>query len=82
MYYAESLFKIKQYRKAATIYKTALSIKKNSSKNKLLNTHENKIDISEAELAYKLHLCYMELKQYQLALNILQQIPGSIIHIK
>ncbi|XP_026467959.1 anaphase-promoting complex subunit 7 isoform X2 [Ctenocephalides felis] len=77
MYYAESLFKIKQYRKAATIYKTVLSIKKNSSKNKLLNTHENKIDISEAELAYKLHLCYMELKQYQLALNILQQIPAK-----
>lgn len=81
IYYAESLFQMKQYRKAANIYKTIISIKKNSAKSKPLNTNENKKDISEAELSYKLYLCYVEMKQHKLALNALQQIPGTFTDI-
>lgn len=76
--YADSLFQLEQYTKAENIYFQALQQRKNIIKNKGASkpTESVKDCTSDIEIKYKIHLCYVKLKQYQKAMNILQSVPA------
>lgn len=78
VYYADSLYYLEKYSQAENTYIQALQLKKNIVKNKnatKLSDHLKDIT-SDLEIKYKIHLCYIKLKQVQKALSVLQSIPA------
>lgn len=81
LYYAESLYQLEQYAKAENIFYQAFQQRKNIIKKKsgTKPTHsekENKEIMSDVDIKFKMHLCYVKLKQYQKAVCILQSIAA------
>lgn len=94
VYYADSLYQLEHYSNAINIYQQALQLRKNVAKNKSsnkLNEGGNGKDSKDGkdggiamtqtldiDIKYKIHLCYMKVKQYQQAMCILQSIPARL----
>lgn len=78
IYYAESLYNLEQYAKAENIYYQAFQQRKNMLKKKTGTKIEqtNKEIMSDIDIKFKIHLCYVKLKQYQKAICILQSISA------
>ncbi|GAB1607142.1 anaphase-promoting complex subunit 7-like [Argonauta hians] len=71
VYYAHSLYQLREFRKAESLYRKALLLKKVINKTKGKNTSHVEIT-SEVEVKYKIHLCHCKLKQYKEAINVLE----------
>lgn len=84
---AEAFFESKEFRRAESILKEALYLRKHLGKTKTSSVSAPKDDLedrllSEVELKYKLHECYLHLQQPAEALNVLQSIPAKQKSIK
>lgn len=78
VYYADSLYHMKEYRKAENIYRKALQLKKILVKNKGKMQSVPNVDLtSDIDIKYQLHLCHTNLKQFSQAIGVLESIPGK-----
>nr|XP_018904104.1 PREDICTED: anaphase-promoting complex subunit 7 [Bemisia tabaci] len=79
VYYGESLFHNDRYRKAENIFREALQLRKSFMKNKeTAKLLEQQKDLfSDIEIKYQIHLCHVNLRQNDQAINTLQSIPGK-----
>ncbi|XP_044738305.1 anaphase-promoting complex subunit 7 [Chrysoperla carnea] len=77
VYYADSLFYEKQYRRAEAIYRKALQFKKSILKYKGATKPEgNQKDfIYDIDIKYNIHVCHIQMKGWEEALSVLQSIP-------
>ncbi|GJQ75763.1 putative anaphase-promoting complex subunit [Trypoxylus dichotomus] len=76
IYYGDSHFNVQQYFQAEEAYAQALQIRKFLVKSKnSLKISETQELTSEVDVRYKMHLCYVYLKQPKKAIEILQNIP-------
>lgn len=78
VYCADSHFNLQQYVQAEKAYSQALQIRKflikTKNNSKLSETQELTSDV---DIRYKMHLCYMKLRQMKKAIEILQNIPSK-----
>lgn len=79
IYYAQSLYKTEEYKKALNIYKNALMFKKSLLKGKgSPKAAETPKDyMSDTDIKYEMHCCYQKLKDIDESFNILTSIPGK-----
>ncbi|XP_075231419.1 anaphase-promoting complex subunit 7-like [Lycorma delicatula] len=79
IYYGNSLFQMGLYRRAESIYRHALQFKKSVFKSKpATKPNETSKDlVSDVDIKYQLHLCYVKLHQSDEAINILQSISAK-----
>lgn len=78
VYYADALFHNKDFKKAESMYRKALQLKKSLVKNKGKTQGFPQIDLSsDIDIKYQMYLCHSNLKQYNLAVSVLESIPGK-----
>lgn len=86
LYYAESLYQLEQYAKAENIFYQAFQQRKNIVKKKSGTKPHTEKDskeiMSDVDIKFKMHLCYVKLKQYQKAVCILQSIAARSRNVK
>lgn len=77
VYYANALFNINQFARAENAYSQALQIRKfiSKAKNSPVQVEMAPDMPSDVEIKYKMHRCYVKLRQLKLAVDILQNIP-------
>lgn len=78
IYYADSLFHSKEYRKAESVYRKALQLKKSlaKSRGKTQPLAQGEVT-SEMDVKYQIHLCNVNLKQFTQAIAVLESISGK-----
>lgn len=80
VYVADSSYHLKEYRKAESIYRKALQMKKALIKNRVkgpTTIPASGILISDIDVKYQIYLCHIELKQFPQAIAVLETIPGK-----
>ncbi|GIY90907.1 anaphase-promoting complex subunit 7 [Caerostris darwini] len=78
VYYADSLYQLKEFKRAEAIYKKAIQLRKSFSKTKGKTPTLPAGEVtSEVDIKYKMHLCLVSLKQYSQAIAILDTIPAK-----
>ncbi|XP_067123755.1 anaphase-promoting complex subunit 7 isoform X1 [Centruroides vittatus] len=83
VYYGDSLYHAKDYRKAETIFRKALQLKKSMAKAKgksqgvTQGVSINQEMASEVDVKYQIYLCHLHLKQYSQSIGVLESIPGK-----
>ncbi|GIY82578.1 anaphase-promoting complex subunit 7 [Caerostris extrusa] len=78
VYYADSLYQLKEFKRAEGIYKKAIQLRKSFSKTKGKTPTLPAGEVtSEVDIKYKMHLCLVSLKQYSQAIAILDTIPAK-----
>ncbi|GAB6028709.1 Anaphase promoting complex subunit 7, variant 2 [Chamberlinius hualienensis] len=77
IWYADSLYELLEYRKAEVYYQEALAYKKALIKSKDKG-QINSADLpSDIDIKYSIYLCHMSMKQYSLAISVLEGISGK-----
>jgi len=77
VFQADALLQMKEFRRAETLYKQALSARKHYLKTRLIKSPDGSEsgDLTcEVEVKYSLHKCYMAIGQHNQALSILQSV--------
>lgn len=87
MYYANSLFQLKQYRSALIVFRNGLQERKGLIKAKNSSGQQTNADMpwemfTDAEICYKMALCLEQTKQIQEAINTLDWLPQRLHTIK
>lgn len=78
VYYGDSLYHAKDYRKAETIFRKALQLKKSMAKAKGKSQGVIQGEMaSEVDVKYQIYLCHLHLKQYTQSIGVLESIPGK-----
>uniref|UniRef100_T1J2T0 Anaphase-promoting complex subunit 7 n=1 Tax=Strigamia maritima TaxID=126957 RepID=T1J2T0_STRMM len=80
VYYAESLYQMQDHKKAETIYKRALQLKKSimKTKGKPASGYSQLQEMtSEIDIKYQIAMCNCQMKQYSIAITALESIPGK-----
>ncbi|XP_076364183.1 anaphase-promoting complex subunit 7 isoform X2 [Tachypleus tridentatus] len=77
VYYGESLYHTKNYRKAESVLRKALQLKKSMSKAKGKSQGLSPVEMTpEIDVKYQIYLCHFQLNQFNEAISILESIPG------
>ncbi|XP_054707441.1 anaphase-promoting complex subunit 7-like [Uloborus diversus] len=78
VYYADSLVSLKEYKKAESLYRKALQLKKSLAKNKGKTQPFPQGEVtSEVDVKFKAHQCLVNLKQYPQAIALLETISAK-----
>ncbi|XP_014206498.1 anaphase-promoting complex subunit 7 [Copidosoma floridanum] len=82
VYCADSHFYLGKFKRAESLYKKSLQVRKCLLKSKgssaKLNLEGRKEIVSDVDIKYQIYACLMKLKNHQEALQILQSIPGKL----
>lgn len=83
VYCANAHFHLGNYKKAESLYKTALQYKKcvlkvkSTSKATMQEVFQQRDVISDIDIKFQIHLCLVKMKRTQEALQTLQSIPAK-----